>query len=118
MTNQHPITPPLELQDKWRQDWYKSKVKHIQLEDHIATQAARWGAEQELEACCAQISQCHLLTAEQRMAIAEYLHSCMRPKPPTPKELALLELADVYGRDKIDDVTYDTIRVALEALPE
>jgi hypothetical protein len=49
MTNQHPITPPLELQDKWRQDWYKSKVKHIQLEDHIATQAARWGYQQATE---------------------------------------------------------------------
>jgi hypothetical protein len=50
MTDKHPITPPLELQDKWRQDWYKSKVKHIQLEDHIATQAARWGAATVLRA--------------------------------------------------------------------
>ena len=46
MTNQkHPITPPPELVQQW-----------INEEDgltagHIATQAARWGAEQELEAC-------------------------------------------------------------------
>jgi hypothetical protein len=44
MTNQHPITPPPELVQQW-----------INEEDgltagHIATQAARWGADQELEA--------------------------------------------------------------------
>lgn len=39
-----------------------------------------------------------------------------RPKPPSLKEQALIELGDVYNRDKIDDVTYDTIRKALEQL--
>jgi hypothetical protein len=39
------------------------------------------------------------------------------PKPPTLKEQALAELGDVYDKDKIDDTTYDTIRKALEALP-
>jgi hypothetical protein len=33
------------------------------------------------------------------------------------KEQALHELADVYDRDKIDDTTYDTIRRAIEQLP-
>jgi hypothetical protein len=32
------------------------------------------------------------------------------------KEQALIELNDVYNRDRIDDVTYDTIRHALEQL--
>ena len=41
-----------------------------------------------------------------------------QPKPPSLKEQALIELGDVYNRDKIDDVTYDTIRRALEALPD
>ena len=40
-----------------------------------------------------------------------------RPKPPSLKEQALVELGDVYNRDKIDDVTYDTIRRAIEQLP-
>jgi hypothetical protein len=110
MTNPHPITPPLELQDKWRQDWYKSKVKHIQLEDHIATQAARWGADQELVACVEW-----LRARKDSYAIA--LATSRRPQPPTLKEQALAELGDVYDKDKIDDTTYDTIRRALEALP-
>jgi hypothetical protein len=43
MTNQHPITPPPELLDQWcmENNWRD-----------IAIQAAQWGADQELEACC------------------------------------------------------------------
>jgi hypothetical protein len=115
MTNQHPITPPLELQDKWRQDWYKSKVKHIQLEDHIATQAARWGADQELEACYAW------LRDEMRapMEWSNGLHTARRPKPPSLKEQALLQLdtlnADLAMHGRGCDLSQ--IRRALEALP-
>ena len=45
MTDNHPITPPPELLSRWEEDWYHAKVKHIDLEDHIATQATRWGYE-------------------------------------------------------------------------
>ena len=108
MTNPHPITPPLELQDKWRQDWYKSKVKHIQLEDHIATQAARWGADQELEACCDW-----LIEHGYDIASPE-LRASRRPKPPTLKEQALDELASA---ERLYPADWSTIRRALEALP-
>ena len=114
MTNQHPITPPLELQDKWRQDWYKSKVKHIQLEDHIATQAARWGADQELEACCAEVSW------NGNKALAGELRNRRRPKPPTLKEQALTALLHLLsGSAQTLDTTEAEfyIRRALEALP-
>ena len=40
-----PITPPPELLARWEEDWHHAKVKHVQLEDHMATQAARWGAD-------------------------------------------------------------------------
>ena len=45
MTNPHPITPPPELVQQWinEEDGLTAK--------HIATQAARWGSDQELEAC-------------------------------------------------------------------
>ena len=52
MTQEHPITPPPELLSRWEEDWHHAKVKHIELEDHIAQQAAHWGADQELEAIC------------------------------------------------------------------
>jgi hypothetical protein len=46
MTQQHPITPPPELVEQWREDWYRSKVKHTELEFYIVAKAAQWGYEQ------------------------------------------------------------------------
>ena len=110
MTNQHPITPPSELVLKWQADWHYAKVKHINLEDHIATEAACWGADQELEACVELLSD---LGGDGAM-VRRY----RRPKPPSLKEQALDALREaessgclyVNGRG-------DTIRKALEALP-
>ena len=107
MTNQHPITPPPELIKQWVSESNHNDPMFAQ----VAVMAARWGADQELEACCADI---HTVYGKGH---ADWLRSMRRPKPRTQKELALLELADVYDRDKIDDVTYDTIRKALEELP-
>ena len=45
MTNQHPITPPPELVAKWA----SSMCGYYE--------AARWGADQELEACCEWLEQ-------------------------------------------------------------
>ena len=110
MTNQHPITPPSELVLKWQADWHHAKVKHIELEDHIATQAARWSADQELEACVELLSD---LGGDGAM-VRRY----RRPKQPSLKEQALDALREaessgclyVNGRG-------DLIRKALEALP-
>jgi hypothetical protein len=47
MSTEHPITPPPELVGEWLcQDGYPWDP------DLLATQAARWGADQELDACC------------------------------------------------------------------
>jgi hypothetical protein len=105
MLNQHPITPPPELLDEWCMDPTLSNWRDI------ATKAAQWGADQELEACCEWIPELTPWDAEQ-------LRAARRPKPPSLKEQALHELNDVYNRDKIDDSTYDTIRRALEALDD
>ncbi len=50
MANQHPITPPPELVRQWC-DPRVTKSMHFSEED-LATRAAQWGADQELEACC------------------------------------------------------------------
>ena len=112
------ITPSPELIEQWAntaqpllQVASQDQVGHTADTKSIALQAAQWAADQELEACCNWLPKLPPWSGED-------LRRDRRPKQPTPKELALLELADVYGRDKIDDVTYDTIRVALEALPE
>jgi len=49
MTNQHPITPPPELVQRWGND---STMSGVPYEQHIANRASQWGADQELEACC------------------------------------------------------------------
>jgi hypothetical protein len=48
MTNQHPITPPLELVMQWDAE---AALANMPDRVYIATEAARWGADQELEAC-------------------------------------------------------------------
>ena len=48
MTNQHPITPPPELVQQWYQEADNQLAPYYV---YIATQAAQWGADMELEAC-------------------------------------------------------------------
>ena len=124
MTN-HPITPPPELVLQWEAEhfrncgWVDASGDTSGIRKAIAAAAAQWGADWELEACCAQISQCHLLTAEQRITIAEYLHYCRRPKPPTLKEQALHAADLLFNHAEIGEcaLAQATIRRALEALP-
>ena len=104
MTNQHPITPPPELLDQWCMDATLGNWRDI------ATQAARWGADQELEACVNYID--NNMSGNK----AREFRAIRRPKPPRLKEQALAELVDAYDEDKIDDTAFDTIRRALEAL--
>jgi hypothetical protein len=123
MTNQHPITPPPELVQQW-----------INEEDgltagHIATQAARWGADRQLKLDAEQIAQAYQAGADQELeACVELLkahgykgkaidlRNARRPAPPSLKEQALAILDDAHRGDLGDD-EMATIRRALEALP-
>ena len=107
-----PITPPTELVRQWINDAFGPDYEQC-----IATKAAQWGADQELEACCEWIrgwygSGCGELISELRAA--------RRPKPPSLKEQAYAALDTyIYGEPdpKDKERTYNTIRRALEALP-
>jgi hypothetical protein len=110
MTNQHPITPSPELVDKWYDEWLNADdLTH--LDTKVATLAARWGAEMELEACSDW-----LLKNGSGVSVFELLNA-RRPLAPSLKEQAL-EALKVLERDYVIGVTTDTIRKALEALPE
>jgi hypothetical protein len=115
MTNyQHPITVPPELVQEWV-DMLGSRS-----DQDVFTLVADWGSDRELQACCAQISQCHLLTINQCATIARYLHSCRRPKPPSLKEQAIKDLDDLEVNLKdfgMGFVPITNLRKALEALP-
>ena len=112
MNNEHPITPPPELVQQWRDSWIPSR--HGEFSFYIATQAARWGSDQELEACCDHFED-HL-----RDGIAKDLRVARRPKPPSLKKQALAELEILRGDANAHGLGFDApaIRRALEALPE
>jgi hypothetical protein len=114
----HPTTPPPELVQQWASEFYGTIIGHGEASIAIADQAARWGSDQELEACCEWLASPlnHTLSWKEATNYSANLRHARRPKPPSLKEQALIELGDVYNRDKIDDVTYDTIRKALEQL--
>ena len=78
----------------------------------VATQAAQWGADQELEACAGCIAPADLDAASRLRAIR-------RPKPPSLKEQALEQLCEVNAMLQFHTTGGETsvIRRALEALP-
>lgn len=118
MTNQSfPITPPPEeLLDKWEGEWHHYQGQYT-YEMFMAEQAAQWGADQELEACCEWIrgwygSGCGELISGLRAA--------RRPKPPSLRKQAYDALDTyIYGEPdpKNKERIYNTIRRVLEALP-
>jgi len=113
MTTQHPITPPPELLGKWEEDWHHAKVKDTDLEDHIAIQAARWGADQELEACF------EWLGPRIGFATSAGLRATRRPKPKPPsKEEALDALYISFDRGYLKKEAAEIIRRALEKLDD
>ena len=133
MTDNHPITPPPELVNLWMSEdapWDSDSfgvltARPSQLR-HIATQAARWGADTELEACCTWISY------ELSPDIVDMIRTARRPKPPSLKEQALQHVGliqDNWARlgdgleappsltGQITLKQLEDIRRALEALP-
>ena len=105
MTDQHPITPPPELVTDWCGQLARENDYGPTCVYDIATQAARWGADQELEACCEWV-------AVESIAAATELRAWRRPKPPSLKQQALKTLDGLT----LPDDAFETIRFALEAL--
>lgn len=105
MTEQHPITPPPELV----QEWAHLFIDHTYTE--VFSALAQWGADQELEACCTELDEINC-----QKYWSERLRTARRPKPSSLKEQALETLK--YPKDLWSESEVDTIRLALEALPE
>ena len=101
---QHPITPTPELIEQWMQD-------HATKYD-LARQAARWGSDQELEACCDWVK------SKQTYWAHDELRAARRPKPQSLKEQALDELHISFDRGYLKEGAADTIRRALEQLDD
>ena len=114
MTNQqHPITPPPELVEKWVREWTLGSYRPNELYVHIAIRATQWGADQELEALMSW------LRSKNFDHMANDLLAARRPKPPSLKKQAYAALDTyIYGNPDPGDKqsTYNTIRRALEQL--
>ena len=114
---EHPITPPPELVVKWvksarYKDFMPYPEGYEQYEQRLTTIAARWGADQELEACCE-----HLKRIWSPSDTIDSLRTARRPKPKPPsKEEALDELFLSFDRGYLKKEAADTIRRALEQL--
>ena len=111
MTNQHPITPPPELVREWNQEATGTHFEPYGYSEFIATRAAQWGADVELEKCCEWLDD-YLLAPK-----SGQLRAARRPKPPSLKEQALKALDDISIASFEQDAA-NTIRRALEQLPE
>jgi len=123
MTNQHPITPPPELVKQWIKECDQpDNPRWQEYEQDIATRAAQWGADQELKACCDHMRDHQWgfvdLPDGTKIHRAIYLQQTRRPKPQSLKQQALDELHISFDRGYLKEGAADTIRRALEQLPD
>ena len=103
MTQEHPITPPNKLIHQW--------IMEATEPSYVPTQAARWGADQELDACYQEVQKVY--------GVGSWLRSLRRPKPPSLKEQAQVELDRLIALIPAEGALAmaEPIRRALEALP-
>jgi hypothetical protein len=109
----HPITPPPELVQQWREELVHDPTKPFA--QAIADRAAQWGADQELEACCTELDEINC-----QKYWSKRLRAARRPKPISKAEaLQIIDenIADSPGRIQFSLEEIKTIRRALEALP-
>ena len=94
--NQDYPGPPAELVEQWvAETWHEGTTVRVAASDiHIAAQAARWGADQELEACCEW-----MVRNYNYPEAGNPLRAARRPKPPSLKEQALHALESADGAD-------------------
>jgi len=102
MTQEHPITPPPELVNEWALSLYGYD------------EAARWGADQELDACLNCMNEWGAIHNSFGGELADDLLAARRPKPPSLKEQALTALDD--ASDRLNAAHENIIRRALEQL--
>ena len=94
MTQEHSIRPPHELVQQWVS--LACENEGYETWQDLATQAARWGADQQLEKDAKwldhnALSESHLKV----IPVGDSLKEAMRPKPPSLKQQALNELRQI-----------------------
>jgi hypothetical protein len=75
------ITPPPELVQQWVDTYFGGKISQSNFHVDLAARAAQWGADQELDACCAWLLEEPLCASNTHRK----LRAARRPKPPSLK---------------------------------
>ena len=112
MTQQHPITPPPELEKQWFAAWESGEHEELSFADFVIPRAAQWGADKELEACCEWF-----VRDWTDVETADNLRAARRPRPPSLKEQALDALKDLSNGIETTD-SWALIQSALEQLDD
>lgn len=112
MTDNHSITPPQCLINKWWED--APEDDELEFTKYIAIKAAQWGSNQELEECCAWLDE-HLAYENN---VTDNLRADRRPKPKSLKQQAIDELVAAYNADQMDDTTFETLGRIIKSLPD
>jgi len=119
---EHPITPPPALIEGWVSDFFGAPLTPGEGSIDLATRAAQWGADQELEAVIEWMMKMHYWGDDGKAIPA--LRAARRPKPLSLKEQALEALRHAPGPDHPNPITLLTadehalIRRALEQLDD
>jgi hypothetical protein len=111
---EHPITPPTELVQRLCDAAFlrgADGASRGEIEVWLIQQAFAAGADQELEACA------QWLDFYSAASNARDLRIVRRPKPPSLKDQALEALGHLMEDEPNYKSSFDTIRRALEALP-
>jgi hypothetical protein len=116
MTQIHTIAPPpSELVLQWIGEFFGCTAggELSDSERFLTTQAAQWGADQELDACCEWLGQ------EGWSGESRQLRAARRPKPPGLKEQSIALIDRIQAAKETWDISeLETIRRALEQLDD
>ena len=106
----HPITPPPELVEQWASEFYGTAIAPGEAAIDIATQAAQWGADEELQACINFVYDNELCDPN----FYNDLRAARRPKPLSLESLKRFEESGEFFSDQMCELGF--IRKALETI--
>lgn len=113
MTQEHPITPPPKLLQQWWDDTHGALYEF----EAVTTQAARWGADEQLEQDARWLDTCALFSTHLTITPSgDALRQAMRPKPPSLRDEVKQIIDCLVEGDCLNDEDETTLRRALEQL--
>ena len=99
MTDKHSVTPSPELVEYW------VRLLERCTDMEVFSAAARWGANEELEACCEWLED---TDCDDPQEVAEHLRTARRPKPPSLIDMESKTVS--IGEWNVETLTDDDVK--------